>query len=305
MQIQRVGVLMGGLSAEREVSLGSGHAVAEGLRRAGFDVVEIDVGRDLAVRLAHASVDAVYIALHGRLGEDGTVQGLLEVMGIPYTGSGVLSCAVCMDKILSRSVLRACHVPVAPGFELQCVDDDLPSGWTLPVVVKPSDEGSSVGVTIVKQQVQWKPALELAFQCSHRVLVEKYVHGKEITVAVLDGEPLGTLEIEPRAEFYDYQSKYAPGGSLHHVPARIQEHRTQRALEIAKRAFAALGCAGAARVDMIVPSDENDDLIVLEVNTIPGMTERSLLPEIAAWAGIGFDELVARLVRSASTKVRV
>lgn len=305
MQIHRVGVLMGGLSAEREVSLGSGHAVAEGLRRAGFDVVEIDVGRDLAVRLAHARIDAVYIALHGRLGEDGTVQGLLEVLGIPYTGSGVLSCALCMDKILSRSVLCACNVPVAPGFELACVDDDLPSGWSLPVVVKPSDEGSSVGVTIVKQKAQWKPALELAFQCSHRALVEKYVEGKEITVAVLDGEPLGTLEIEPRAEFYDYQSKYAPGGSLHHVPARIQERQTLRALEIARRAFRALGCAGAARVDMIVPRDEDEDLIVLEVNTIPGMTERSLLPEIAAGAGIGFDELVARLVRSASTKVRV
>ncbi|MCU0662608.1 MAG: D-alanine--D-alanine ligase [Myxococcota bacterium] len=306
MDFHRIGVLLGGLSAEREVSLRSGRAVAEGLARSGFEVVEIDAGRDLAAKLHCARVDAVYIALHGRMGEDGTVQGLLEVMGLPYTGSGVLASALCMDKIVARNVLAAHGVPVAPGWSPKGEDDDVaPQELSLPVVVKPSDEGSSVGVTIVREPAHWKPALTLAFGCSRRVIVEKFIEGTELTVAVLDGEPLGTLEIEPHAAFYDYDAKYAPGGSTHHVPARIGEARTARALELAQKAFAAACCKGAARVDMIAPRSESEDLVVLEINTVPGMTQRSLLPEIAAAAGLGFDELVTRIVRCASTKTRV
>lgn len=307
MSFKRIGVLLGGLSAEREVSLKSGKAVAQGLRRCGFEVLEIDMGRDLASQLSSARVDAVFIALHGRLGEDGTVQGLLEVLGIPYTGSGVLSSALAMDKILSRQVLAAHGVPVAPGrmIGLDDADDEVLGALSLPVVVKPSDEGSSVGVTIIKDLRVLAKAVDDARACSSRVLVEKFIAGKEITVAVLDGEPLGTLEVEAHAEFYDYTAKYAQGGSTHHVPARMSAERTVRALEVAQGAYAALGCAGAARVDIIVPEREEDDLVVLEVNTIPGMTERSLLPEIAAYVGIDFDELVRRIVLGAATKIKI
>ncbi|MDD5307458.1 MAG: D-alanine--D-alanine ligase [Deltaproteobacteria bacterium] len=299
MTAKKVGVLMGGLSAEREVSLRSGKAVLGAVARLGYEAVGIDAGRDLDVKLRESRVEAVVIALHGRLGEDGTVQGLLEVMGIPYSGSPVLASALAMDKVLTRQVLVGCGLPMAEGFALGRDDAArLPPGWAPPVVVKPATEGSSVGVTIVKNPAAFEAAVVTALKCSDRAVVERFVAGTEVNVAVLDGKALGAVEIEPHREFYDYEAKYAPGGSSHHIPPRIPKARIDEALELGQAAYTAVGCAGAARVDLIVPREGRT--VILEVNTIPGMTETSLLPEIAASAGMSFDALVKRMIDGAT-----
>jgi D-alanine-D-alanine ligase len=298
MGFKKVGVFFGGLSSEREVSLLSGRAVAAGLRRSGFDVVEIDVNREVDLRLRESGVEAVFIALHGRLGEDGTVQGLLEMRGIPYTGSGVTASAVAMDKHLTRTLLAASNVPVADGMLLHHKDErKLPSRWSLPVVVKPAAEGSSVGVSIAKTDAELAAGLDKAFQMSKRVLVEKFVAGKEVQVAILDEKILGSIEIEPIGEFYDYEAKYTKGGAVHHLPPRISNELNARCCTLAKQAYDAVGCAGLARIDLIAPKEGTP--VVLEINTIPGMTELSLAPEIAAYAGISFDELVTLIMNSA------
>ncbi len=302
MKHERVAVLMGGFSAEREVSLASGAAVARGLDEAGHRVLSIDVTRKLDIQLRDADVDAAFLVLHGRWGEDGTVQGMLEMMGIPYTGSSVLASALAMDKVRTREILAARGLSVAPGEALTREDrPTLPSSLQLPVVVKPASEGSSVGVSIVRDQASMKNALEAAWDCCDQALVEKYVTGAEVNVAVLDGEVLGAVEIEPHAEFYDYGSKYDDGGSSHHIPPRLPQEKIDLACDLARRAFEAVGCAGAARVDLILPRD--DDPIILEVNTIPGMTTTSLLPEIAAHAGITFPQLVSRMAEAARLHV--
>jgi len=302
MRFKRVGVLMGGLSAEREVSLASGRAVADGLVTAGYDAVRIDVGREIDRQLREAAVEAVFVALHGRWGEDGTVQGLLEMLGLPYTGSSVRASAVAMDKDLSRQLLAAAGIPVAPGATITSEHPAaLPGALELPVVVKPADEGSSVGVSIVREPSALEPAILAARSCSDRLIIEQLVTGAEVNVAVLEGEILGAVEIESHREFYDYSAKYDEGGSTHHIPPRIPAARTDEAAELARRSFRALGCAGAARVDLIVPEEGNP--VVLEVNTIPGMTVTSLLPEIALAAGIQFDQLVARIMERARLHV--
>jgi D-alanine-D-alanine ligase len=302
MRYKRVGVLMGGWSAEREVSLNSGAAVAAGLDAAGYEVVRIDATRELDVQLRAARVDAVFIVLHGRWGEDGTVQGMLEVMGVPYTGSPPLASALAIDKERTRELLAAAGVGVAAGAALRRGSAPaLPRGLAPPVVVKPATEGSSVGVTIVRDLAEYPAALETAWRCADRAIVERFVAGTEINVAVLDGAPLGSVEIEPHREFYDYQAKYAPGGSSHHIPPRVAPELVARCEAAAVAAYGALSCAGAARVDLIAPQDAPP--IVLEVNTIPGMTRTSLLPEIAAHAGIAFPELVSRIVEGARLHV--
>ncbi len=303
MRYKRVGVLLGGMSAEREVSLKSGQAVAAGLSRAGYDVVEVDAQRDLCRRLTDAEVEAVYIALHGRFGEDGTVQGMLEMMGIPYTGSSLLVSALVMDKEITRTLLATASLPIPQGFTLiKNQPAELPAGWQVPVVVKPANEGSSVGITIVRKESEFAGAVQNALAHSDRALVEKFVSGAEVTVSVLDGEVLGALEIEPHSDFYDYSAKYDEGGSTHHVPPRLPQDRVDESLDLAKRAYQILGCSGAARVDLIVPEDART--VILEANTIPGMTEMSLLPEIAAKAaGISFDELVSRIIEGAALHV--
>ncbi len=299
MRYKRVGVLLGGMSAEREVSLESGRAVAVGLKRSGFDVVELDAQRDVAQRLREANVDAVFIALHGRWGEDGTVQGLLEVMGIPYTGSSVLASSLAMDKIATRALFGASGLPLPEGFSLNKEDPiAMPDHWSPPMVVKPANEGSSVGVTIVHDASKFPAAVEAAREHSEKLLVERYIPGAEVQVAILDGQVLGAIEIEPHAEFYDYSAKYDEGGSTHHIPPRIPAPRIEEVQDLAKRAHSALGCSGATRVDLIVPEQSNT--VILEVNTIPGMTELSLLPEIAASVGISFDSLVSRIMNGAA-----
>lgn len=302
MPFKNVAVLMGGLSAERDVSLASGEAVAAGLERSGYKVIRIDVNERLDEALRQARVEAAYIALHGRLGEDGTVQGLLEMMRIPYTGSSVLASALAMDKELTRNILASRGIPIPKGALADpAVPFDLPVGLRLPVVVKPADEGSSFGVTIVRDSSDYSEALSEAFTHSRRVLVEEFVEGTEITAAVLDGRVLGTLEIEAHRDFYDFSAKYDAGGSTHHIPARISPDQDEQARRFAQTAFEALLCSGAARVDFIVPPQGPP--VALELNTIPGMTRTSLLPEIAAHTGISFDDLVSTIMERARLHV--
>ena len=301
MRFKRVGVLMGGISAEREISLQSGEAVADGLDESGYEVIRIDATRELDRQLRQAQVEAVFIALHGRWGEDGTVQGMLEVMGVPYTGSGPLASALAMDKSRTRDILASAGLNVAPGIVVTDANVPPDGGLSLPVVVKPVNEGSSVGVTIVRKMDDLETSIRKALSGSKRALVEKYVPGIEVQVAVFDGEVLGSVEIEPHREFYDYGAKYEQGGSTHHIPPRLDQKAIDRACDLGASAFAAVGCAGAARIDLILPQEEPP--VILEVNTIPGMTPTSLLPEIAAHGGIPFVDLVFRMMEGARLHV--
>ncbi|HQR30138.1 MAG TPA: D-alanine--D-alanine ligase [Anaeromyxobacteraceae bacterium] len=301
---KKVAVLLGGRSAEREVSLATGKACADALRARGLDVTPVDVGLDLAERLRAMGADVAFLALHGRFGEDGCAQGLLESMGIPYTGSGVLASAMGMDKVVSKLVFRDAGLALAPyrvfprARAAAVTVADLPFG--LPAVVKPACEGSSVGVHVVKEPAQLAPALADAATFKGDVIVEGYVRGQEVNVAVLDGEALGTVEMVPSREFYDYVAKYTPGSTTYHVPARLSPEVTARVSRDAETAFRALGCEGAARVDFIVTPDGTPH--ILEVNTLPGMTGTSLVPKIAAGRGIPFPELCERLLDGASLK---
>ncbi|PLX75173.1 MAG: D-alanine--D-alanine ligase [Desulfuromonas sp.] len=299
LQQRRIGVLMGGLSAEREVSLRTGNAVLAALTDQGFDTVAIDAGRDLPGKLLEAGIELAFIALHGRFGEDGTVQGLLEIMEIPYTGSGVLASSLAMDKVMTKQLLLQNGIP-SPDFVALRKGDDLESGmpsWDrFPAVVKPAREGSTIGVSIVRDPTQLSAGLQLAQQHDELVLVEDYIEGAELTVAVLNGEALPVIQIVPQSGFYDFQSKYTPGQTEYLLPAPLEADLYGRIQQAAQAACRALGCRGAARVDFMV---RNNEFFTLEVNTIPGMTETSLLPKSAAAAGISFAELVLRIVEDA------
>ncbi len=303
---KKIGVLLGGLSAEREVSLKSGTAVHEALLDLGYDAVAIDVGRDLAAVLASERIEAAFIALHGRYGEDGCVQGLLELMQIPYTGSGVLASALAMHKLYSKQTFAAGGILTAPfrhflrGETVSLTD--LPFG--LPVVVKPVQEGSSVGISIVKQESDLEAALELAFRHDDEILVEQYIKGQEVQVGILDDRPIGAIEIVPKKEFYDFEAKYSDGMAEHIFPARLEAPLYEKAQQTGLAAHRALGCKGYSRVDLLVT--ETGDCFVLEVNTLPGMTALSLLPEIAAkGAGLTFEALVERIIESAALSIKV
>lgn len=294
-----VGVLMGGRSAERDVSLRTGAAIAAALRRLGRPTVEIDAGPDLPRQLARKKVGVAFIALHGRGGEDGSVQGLLESVGIPYTGSGVLASALAMDKKHSKWVFRAHGLPT-PDFEV--LARGARGGWplarlALPVVVKPICEGSSVGVSVVRARRGLQRALKTAFLYDPEALVETYVPGRDLTVGVLDDQALAVVEMRPRGGFYGYGSKYTSGETEYLVPAPLTARQTGRTRALALAAHRALGCRGASRVDFRL--DERGRPLLIEVNTIPGMTTTSLLPKSAAASGIGFDELVARILADA------
>jgi D-alanine-D-alanine ligase len=300
LKTKKVAVLMGGLSAEREVSLNSGASVLKALLAQGYDAVGIDVGRDLAQRLAAEKVEVAFIALHGRFGEDGSVQGLLELMGIPYTGSGVLASALAINKVFSKVVFRAAGLTVAP-YQVLRRGQELPLSFDLPVVVKPSQEGSSVGVHIVKEPGQMAAALADAFSYDSEVLVEQFIDGREVQVGILDGKALGAIEIVPKGEFYDYEAKYTAGMAEHILPARLPADVYEKVLGAGEQAHAALSCDCYSRVDFLV--NEAGECYLLEVNTLPGMTDLSLLPEIAGGAGIGFGELVQRILTAASLKI--
>lgn len=294
---------MGGLSAEREVSLKSGEAVHKALLARGYNAITLDVGRDLAEQLAAEKVEVAFVCLHGRYGEDGAVQGLLELMGIPYTGSGVLASALAMDKVFAKKIFAASGLTITPHTVFKKGETPLVSAlpFALPVVVKPSREGSSVGVSIVKSADEFPAAVAAAFGHDSEILVEKYVKGREIQVGILAEKGIGAIEIVPKNEFYDFEAKYTDGMATHIMPAPLPEEHYSELLKLGERAHAALGCSGYSRVDFIVTAER--DAYLLEVNTLPGMTALSLLPEIAKHAGLEFEELVERILHSAALKI--
>lgn len=299
MQKTRVGVLMGGLSAEREISLRTGKAILGALRRLGYRAVGIDAGRDLARELVRRKIETAFLALHGRGGEDGTVQGLLECRGIPYTGSGVLASALAMNKKYAKMIFRTEGLPT-PAFEVVTVGTR--GAWPLarlspPVVVKPTCEGSTIGMAVVRSRRALAKALADAFRYDPEALVEDYVPGRDLTVGVLGAAALPVIEIRPRGGFYDYRAKYTAGATEYLVPAPLPARLAGHVRNLALAAHRALGCRGVSRVDFRL--DERGRPFLLEVNTIPGMTETSLLPKAAAEAGIGFDELVERILLAA------
>ena len=301
---RRVAVLLGGFSAEREVSLVSGAACAKALREEGFDIVEIDPkSSDLAAQLAAAKPDAAFNALHGRWGEDGCVQGLLELLRIPYTHSGLLASALAMHKQRAKDVFRAAGLPLVKSIVVDRHEASREHLMEPPYVVKPVNEGSSVGVFIVRQGDN-RPPGELGsdtWSLGDEVMVEEFVPGRELTVAVMDDDALAVTEIVPSTEFYDYEAKYAEGGSVHVVPARIPDAVGEEAMRLAERAHAALGCRGVSRTDFRYDdTGGRQRLILLEVNTQPGMTPTSLVPEQAAHRGMDFRKLVRWILEDAS-----
>jgi D-alanine-D-alanine ligase len=302
---QHVAVLMGGWSAEREVSLRSGAACAAALESEGFRVTRIDVARDVADVLARLKPDVAFNALHGRVGEDGTIQGILEVLRIPYTHSGVLASALAMQKDKAKIVMAAAGVPVAQGFVVDRREAAKRHVLPPPYVLKPVAEGSSVGVIIVKEERSHPPQEIGRPDWTHgdSLLAEQFVAGRELTCSVIDGRATAVIDILSNDHaFYDYDSKYAPGGSTHVLPADLKENIYHRVQELTLRAHVALGCRGVSRSDFRYDDrpDGTGDLVVLEVNTQPGMTETSLVPEMAADAGYSFGGLVRWMVEDAS-----
>lgn len=295
----RVGVLMGGLSSERKVSLKSGAAVLSALQERGWQAVGIDVGRDLPARLVEAKIDVAWLALHGRYGEDGCVQGLLEVMGLPYTGSGVRASAVAMDKIATKQAVRGLPAVRLANDAVLRAGDAFPEQVGLPAVVKPAVGGSTLGMGIVRERSQWEAAFATALAAHERVLVEAFVPGEEITVAVLDGVALPVVRIVPDSGFFDYEAKYTDGRTRYEVPAQLPAAVIERAQAAAIAAYEAIGCRGLARADFIVPSE--GDPVFLEINTLPGMTATSLSPMAAGAVGVSFGELVERVLLAART----
>ncbi len=299
LQQKRIAVLMGGLSAEREVSLRTGQAVLKALLENGFDAVAIDVERDLPQQLHEAAIEVAFIALHGRYGEDGTVQGLLEMLQIPYTSSGVLASSMAMDKVVTKQILLY-HEISTPGFLAYRAGDDEAAVFEhcrhFPLVVKPAREGSTIGITIAQNQAELKAGLKEALKHDDLVLIEDFIQGDEVTVGVLNGESLPIIQVVPKSGFYDYKSKYTPGQTEYILPAPFEPVIYNRLQEAAVAACKALSCRGAARVDFMVRDRE---FFCLEVNTIPGMTETSLLPKAAGKAGISFGELVMQILEDA------
>lgn len=300
-----IAVLHGGISAEREVSLASGAQCIAALREAGFDVTPIDVGPDLVATIAalrEARPDAVFNALHGRFGEDGCIQGVLDWMGVPYTHSGLRASALAMDKVAAKAVFRAAGLPVAPHRLVDLAELAAADPLPRPFVVKPVNEGSSVGVHVLRHGDNRRAEIAASWRFGDTVLVEEYIAGRELTVGVLGDRALAVTDILADAgEFYDYESKYAAGGSRHMLPAAIDAGIYVQAMDVAVAAHQALGCRGATRADFRYDdtAGEPGRLVLLEVNTQPGLTPTSLLPEQAALAGIGFPALCAWMVEQA------
>ncbi len=309
--MKKVLVLMGGTSEEREVSLRSGQAVSQALQEKGYEVESLDFNPRVLGDIEKIKPDVVFIALHGKNGEDGTVQGYLELLGIPYTGSGVAASAIGMDKVLTKKILCYEGLPTAEfevilrsGFTPETfAADSLIERFGLPVVVKPPTQGSSVGTTIVRNKEDLMPAVEKALAFGEEVLIERFIAGTELTVAIIgNDEPLvlPVIEITAQNEYYDYESKYTPGMSAHIIPARISAEAGKMIEGIARKAYRALKCRGFSRIDFII--DQNGNPYILENNTIPGMTATSLIPDAARAAGISFPELVDKIVKMAGEK---
>jgi D-alanine-D-alanine ligase len=306
--MSRVAVLKGGRSLERQVSLRSGARVEDALERLGHDVVALDVNHDLISRLRDASPDVAFIAMHGRDGEDGTVQELLEILDIPYTGSGVLACVRATDKVLAKHLMIEAGIPTPEFFafsetafrELGAADalPAIEERLDFPIVVKPSSQGSALGIKFARSAADVPAALVAAFSYDSRVLLERHVDGRDLAVSILDGEPLPVVEAVPLGdEFYDFEARYEIGRTEFVCPAELPDGVTEQAQELALRTYRLLGCSAFGRVDLMLGGD--GELAVLEANPIPGLTETSLLPQAAEAAGISFDELVGRIVELA------
>lgn len=304
----RIGVLMGGESAEREVSLRTGQAACQALLRRGYNAVAIDVGPSLARELVEQKVEIAFLALHGPGGEDGSIQGFLESIKMPYTGSGILASAVAMHKVMAKLVLKAHGLPVPAGAVVYRGDSPTANRFLrscklkLPVVVKPATQGSSIGVSIVRQPSQWNEALQLAHRYEREAVIEGYIPGHEVTVSILGGSEgplvaLPVVEIVAPHGFYNFSAKYEKGKTQYLCPAPLSATVTRQLRELAIKAYQAVGCDGAVRVDFRVTPRGRP--YVLEINTVPGMTETSLLPMAAAQAGIDYESLTERILQSA------
>ncbi len=297
---KKIAVLCGGVSQERGISLKTGNAIYKSIKSLGLKVTKIDIKNDAIRKLSARKIDIAFIALHGEYGEDGVMQGLLELAGIPYTGSGVLSSALAMDKIFTKKIFVYHNLPVA---EYEIVKKDNRKNFLLrlklPVVVKPSKQGSSIGVSIVRETKALKRAIDVAFKYSEEILIEKYIRGRELSVGILDRMALPVVEIIPAGTrgFYDLKAKYDEGGSIHVIPAGISKIQYKKAQELALTTHNIFGCKGVTRTDMIL--NKSGKLYVLEINTIPGMTMTSLVPEAAEAAGISFSQLVLKILASA------
>ncbi len=305
---QVVAVVMGGPSAEREVSLNTGAAIANALREYGYtNVVEIDLDpRNFGKQLAESKAEVVFNAVHGLYGEDGRLQTLLEIREMPYTGSGMIASVSCMDKVITKRMLRDAGISTPACLIVNKkesgIKEKIMQRFSLPVVIKPASQGSSIGVEIVKEENQLDEALANAFKYSRDILVEEFIGGKELTVSMMqkDGEvvALPVIHIAPHSGMYDYHSKYTKGATEYICPADLDEETTKKVQEISKQAYEVLGCSGVARADVML--DEEGDGYVLEINTVPGMTATSLVPKAAAAAGISFPELCNIILQSAS-----
>jgi D-alanine-D-alanine ligase len=309
----KVAVLKGGRSLERNVSLRSGARVEDALQRLGHDVVPVDVGADLVDRLRDVAPDVAFVALHGRGGEDGTVQELLELIGVPYTASGPSACSRCMDKVVAKHELRGAGLPTPDFYAFsQAAFEELGAARALPaleerldfpIVVKPAAQGSALGIKFARTAADVPGAIVAAFSYDTKVLLERHVEGRDLAVSVIDGpsgpEALPVVEAIPQGDdFYDFEARYEIGRTTFHCPADIGDEATDRAQELALAAYATLGCAGFARVDLML-EEATGELYLLEANAIPGLTDTSLLPLAAEAAGISFEDLIARIVELA------
>jgi len=304
LRLKKIGVLMGGLSAEKEISVRSGDAVFDALQERGYAAERLFVDRDIDLVLRESGVDLVFNALHGRYGEDGCIQGLLELLSIPYTGSSVLASALSMNKIKAKELFRLHNLPTPPYYVLhQDAFEELEEAhgaFGFPVIVKPVGEGSSLGVSLARDLGELEVACQEAFGYDDALLVERFIKGKEVHVGILANQPLGAVEVTPDRAVFDYQAKYSPGHAAFHMPPRLSEVRYRGALPQSLRAHQALGCSGATRVTMIISELGNEYL--LEVNTLPGLTPRSLLPRIAKHAGMPFGDLVEAIMLDAGLR---
>jgi D-alanine-D-alanine ligase len=292
----RVGVLMGGTSAERDVSLVSGEAVLKALVEGGVDAVPVDTAGDWKAEMVEGKIEKAFLALHGRGGEDGRIQGALDLMGIPYTGPGVMASALAMDKIISKRILRDYGIPTPDFVELGPDSHEPPPDLTLPVVVKPNREGSTIGITIVREKAELAAAIKLAASYDNHVLLEDFVEGDDLTVGVLNGKSMAVVQIVTESGFYDYDAKYVTGADEYRVPAPIGDEATEKVREMARAAAEALRCCGGVRVDF---RGRGGQIGVIDVNTIPGLTPKSLLPKSAAGVGMDFTGLVLEMLRTA------
>ncbi|WLR91148.1 D-alanine--D-alanine ligase [Shinella zoogloeoides] len=305
MSVKHVAMLMGGFSSERPVSLSSGNACADALEAEGYKVTRVDVGHDVASVLAELKPDVAFNALHGPFGEDGTIQGVLEYLEIPYTHSGVLASALAMDKAQAKIVAKAAGIPVAEQRLMNRFDFTSTHPMKPPYVVKPVREGSSFGVVMVKEDQSHPPQIITSSEWRYgdSVMVERYIHGRELTCGVMGDVALGVTEVVPQGHaFYDYDSKYVKGGSTHVIPAQISPNIYQKVQTLALKAHQAIGCRGVSRSDFRYDDrfSENGELVWLEINTQPGMTPTSLVPEMADHAGHSFGEFLKWMVEDAS-----